>query len=177
MCGTYRLPTLDEFKRFLDTKAKGRREFEHETDWSKQGSSDNRSKNDSNTSRFKPYPKDGNRDRSFNNRERTYPRNETGGNPQSRACVVPNCRLYHPVWKCEMFAKLPLTERKELTHRHKLCRCCLSPGHMSAECSRGSCMKCPESKWKHHFRLCPKTTADGAGSNQFAKRAIEAPKQ
>lgn len=168
--GADRLPTLDEFKRFLSSKAKGRREFEHEPDCGKQGARDQRQRNDSSGNRYKPYQKDGNRDRS-------YAQNGSNArNDSTEICAVPNCGQRHPVWRCETFLKMPLLDRKDVVFKKRLCRCCLGSGHMASQCTRQSCSKCPGTTFKHHFRLCSKTT-DGANGNQFAKRAVEPTKQ
>lgn len=58
------LPTCGEFQHFLGRKAKGCREFEHETDLVNQRTKSSKFRNESSNNRFKPYEKDGRRDKS-----------------------------------------------------------------------------------------------------------------
>lgn len=72
------LPTGDEFGRFLTMKAKGRREFESDTDWNKQTTGGGRAKAESNGSRFRPYDRNNDRDRSFSSSARLYGNRDMG---------------------------------------------------------------------------------------------------
>lgn len=164
--GANRLPTLDEFKKFLDSKAKGRREFEHDTKWGSADASSTRKKPDngkykseSGGSRFRPYDKNATR---YGGRSNPPRRNETKSSGGSSTCVMPGCSEKHQVWACDKFKSLTLTDRLAAVRNHRLCRCCLQPGHMAGHCeqARFACSKCPDEKLKHHFRVCPKTTID-----------------
>lgn len=163
------LPTCEEFQKFLETRAKGQREYEPEVDWTKAGG---KSRNESYGNRPKPYDRDNNRAKSYDDRNR-FGGGEQIRIPYQKGCVVRNCKMNHPAWKCELFGRLPLAERRDLANQHRLCRCCLSPGHMSMACNRDGCAKCPESKFKHHFRLCPKTTDNGGQNVNAFKRTPE----
>lgn len=143
------LPTLDEFKKFLDTKAKGRREYEQETNWSNQGEGSSKSKQDSGQSRYKPYDKNASH---RNNSERPWTKRPSG----PPKCVMSGCGQTHYLDQCEAFNKLTHYERVNITREHRLCRVCLLPGHMALECKRSQCKRCPESKIKHHHKICGK---------------------
>lgn len=176
-----RMPTLEEFKDFLDTKARARREYEFEP-MSSDRSSGNKSKSGSDGSgnRFRPYDRNDRnrpsgsassnnreeRDKSHSNSKQVAP----GTGPPS-ACPMQGCGQTHYLGQCDKFRALSLTDRLEETKRHRLCRGCLNAGHMAYACARTSCMKCPESKMKHHFRLCPKTTVDGKPNEANVKTA------
>lgn len=162
------LPTCREFLKFLETKAKGRREFETEANWANQSTAGGKPKGDTNSGRFKPYEKNASRDKLYQ-----PSRNESGGSGRITECIVQGCKQAHPAWRCESFAKLPYAERNELARVHKLCRCCLSPGHFSFACTRNGCSKCPEAKFKHHYKLCPKSDDAKSGASA-AKRETEA---
>lgn len=155
--GSNRLPTLEELKQFLDTKSKGRREFENESDLINQSSGGGKSKVESGGNRFQPYDKN-----QSNRGEKSYRfrRNDSHRSSGPALCVMSGCNQTHYLGQCTLFGALSLTERTDVTRQHRLCRCCLTPGHMAYTCTRSGCAKCPDAKPKHHFRLCPKTTID-----------------
>lgn len=146
------LPSCEEFLKFLCIKAKGRREFEYDANSRDQSSSDEQEA-DASSQRFKPYDRNHHRDKSY---QRS--RFETTKAELSMSCIVQGCDQTHRIWQCESFTKLSLTQRKELTRKYRLCRCCLSPGHLSFACPRAGCPNCPEANFKHHVKLCPKST-------------------
>lgn len=131
------------------------REFEHDTDCPNQSTSGIKPRsNEPSTSRSKLYEKDGNRGESSM-------KTEPIGSARSTECVVSHCKQPHPAWRCDVFHKLPLSERKGLMKQHRLCRCCLSPGHKAMQCKRDGCAKCPEPIGsKNHIKLCQKATYD-----------------
>lgn len=152
------MPTLDEFKQFLDSKSKARREFENEetivpratNERGKRESRDGRQKRGPINNRFKPYKKAA-PERSSSNRE-------SHGYGPPKACVMTGCTQVHYLGQCQEFAKLSYADKMEVVKQHHLCRCCLMAGHMATICKRYGCSKCPDSKFKHHFRLCQKAT-------------------
>lgn len=180
--GANTLPTSADLKRFLIIKAKGRREREYEETT---GSESFKSTTETNNNRYRPYDYGRDRAKSYNDRARSYndraksyndraklaslrdkmypnQRNQGAETGRFTQCIVPSCRLAHVVWKCSMFTQLPLSERRELVRRHRLCNICLSSGHLSFTCPRAdaACSKCPEARFKHHVKLCPKTTIE-----------------
>lgn len=157
------LPSCSEFLKFLETKSKGRREFEYEGDAAKSSSS-GKQRTETRSTRFKPYDANSSRDKSYQR-----PKTESSGTPRPTSCVVSGCKEMHPLWRCEAFMKMPLLDRVETMKSNRLCRCCLSPGHMSFACARSGCSKCPEAKFKHHIKLCPKT-ADAKQNALLVKR-------
>lgn len=156
--GTMRLPTLVEFKSFLDTKAKGRHEFEDESNWQSSSTAGGKIRQEQGSNRFKPWDKD--RVNKSGVQSHPFKQTEAMGQGRSNACVVPGCKQNHYLWQCEAFRLLSVADRYELTRQHRLCRCCLQGGHMATACVRSGCAKCPDAKFKHHFRLCPKTISD-----------------
>lgn len=153
--GAVGLPTGDSFRKFLETKARGRREFEQpDTVRSEQAVKFGRSQQESGN-RFRPYENSRNRADPCTSQEKSYQCHQNGSTIK---CVVPTCNQSHPAWKCEAFFELALTERCELVRKRRLCAVCLNSGHLSYMCSRiaTACTKCPEAKHKHHCKLCPK---------------------
>lgn len=128
--GAMGLPTGDSFRKFLETKARGRREFElPDAGRAKQTCNAGRSQRES-SNRFRPYEQSrdqaksysgrdesyGGRDRSYNGRDKSYQggRNESGRTTDFTECVTPSCKQSHAAWRCDAFFKLPLTERRDL---------------------------------------------------------------
>lgn len=169
------LPSCDEFLKFLETKSKGRREFESEDTAAKEGAG-GKQKSETRSSRYKPYDGNHSRDKSYQRSK-----NETSGAPRNTSCAVPGCKENHPMWRCEAFVKLPYNERNNLVQTNRLCRCCLSTGHFSFTCTRPPCAKCPEAKYKHHSKLCPKSADQEKTKASVlcatAKRQEDAPRQ
>lgn len=163
------LPTIAQLQKFVDVKTKGRRGCDAENRAST-AAAPAKAKTESNGNRFKPYDKTKPRHDGRPTQHQSEPP-KTGGPP---VCVLPNCKQTHWMSQCEIFRKMNLAERAEVTQRYRLCRCCLSQGHMAAYCTRNACAKCPEAKIKHHFRLCPKTTVDN--KTVTGQKAIEAPR-
>lgn len=172
---TSKLPTLEEFKRFLDIQSRGRRAFEPEDESMNRSSSVGHNKRlESGGNRFKPY------DKTKSNRSTnpfTTKRNESHGSGGPTKCIMSGCNQTHYLGQCDLFRGLSLTERVELTRQHRLCKCCLTTGHWAFSCTRNGCAKCPEDKMKHHFRLCPKLAAEAKPAAAGTRKAIEPPKQ
>lgn len=157
--GVTALPTLDEFKLFLDIKAKGRRELEgNEETGHEMQFSNNPFKNMQRSSggpRHNPYP---------HNNQRSRPHHEMQPRPNrvhhdSRVvndrggCMMTGCTQRHPIYMCDLFKQADIKERWAQVFKHKLCKCCLNAGHNAQDCKRDGCSSCPEGP-KHHFRLC-----------------------
>lgn len=155
------LPTLDDFFKFLDSKAKARREFEHQSPLVKVDGSHNvkgeakdaKAKGSSSQSRFKPY------DKNLKNQSTMGSTNDrVFGFSSPTTCIMPNCGQLHYLGQCRLFSALSMTDRLRVVKENNLCRCCLVSGHMASKCQRKGCAKCPDQKPQHHFRLCPKAT-------------------
>lgn len=169
--GLRRLPTLAEWTSFCDERSMTRRHFEDQTKWeskeasvgkpkgdsNKPNQDGDKTKADSNGSRFRPHDKNASRPGASSSKGNG---SQAPGRPT--ACIMKDCTQNHNVWTCEKFRSLSLTDRMAVVRHHRLCNCCLLPGHYAYKCDRTdySCTKCPDDKVKHHFRLCPKTTAD-----------------
>lgn len=125
---------------------------------------------DSTSNRFKPYEKNGNRDKSHKNKDKSNSKTKSSAAESSTECIVPDCKQSHPAWRCDVFQSLRLSERRELTNQHRLCRCCLSKGHTSVNCQRKGCGNCPETKLKHHLKMCPKHKHDNGASANVANQ-------
>ncbi|XP_065073868.1 uncharacterized protein LOC135697936 [Ochlerotatus camptorhynchus] len=54
---------------------------------------------------------------------------------------------FHSAFRCIKFLKLKVPERYDMARRNKLCLNCLSAGHQSKSCVKGSCHHCQQ---KHH---------------------------
>lgn len=148
--GGSQMPTLETFRQFLDTKAKGRREFEQE-EVTSQKSNFAKSKHEAGGHRFRPY------DRQNNSRySNSAPKPGASTSFGPTKCLMTGCELVHYLGQCELFRKLTLEERIAFMGKHRLCRCCLQAGHMATTCRYATCAKCPDSAYKHHFRLCKK---------------------
>lgn len=167
------LPTSDSFRDFLESKARGRREFEKpDTARPKPSASGGKAQKDPSI-RFRPYETSRERDKSYSNQ-----RNQSSGSSRTTECVVPACQQSHPAWKCSLFGGLPLSERRELMRKHRLCGICLGSGHFSFACTRREmeCGKCPNAPFKHHKKLCPKMATEGKPEQPTGKREPETPK-
>ncbi|XP_039434837.1 uncharacterized protein LOC120416979 [Culex pipiens pallens] len=68
----------------------------------------------------------------------------------SGRCSLCGGEPWHSPFHCDKFQKMLLTERNEVVLRSKLCRNCLSPGHLARACTRGVCHHCRQ---KHHSML------------------------
>lgn len=147
-----RLSTLDEFKQFLDSRAKARREFENQSTLVQHVGGQQikqESKQVTTPSRTKPY------ERHVKNRAVDTSTSRLGFGPPTK-CVMPNCIQVHYLGQCRFFAPLSLKDKLKVVQDNDFCKCCLSAGHRAAQCQRSGCSKCPNDRVKHHFRLCPK---------------------
>lgn len=150
------LPTLEFFKQFLDSKAKARREFEHESTLvpqekssaAKHDNKERRAQSGTGGTRFKPYD--------TSRRDNRKPSSESFGHAPPTLCVMSGCEQTHYLGQCQQFEKLSFADKMDVVREHQLCRCCLIKGHMALNCKRRGCAKCPDGKFKHHFRLCTK---------------------
>lgn len=158
--GVTTLPTLDEFKIFLDIKAKGRRELEGNEATGHEMRLSNipfkHIQRGSGGFRYQPYPHSNQRTRPPQethsrpvrlNDSRTHTQNERGG------CMMQGCTQRHPIYMCDLFKQADIKERWAQVFKHKLCKCCLNAGHSAQDCKRDGCSSCPDGP-KHHFRLC-----------------------
>lgn len=162
------LPTLEQFIRFLEWRARGRREFESEispavqtSDKSKRSPQEGSSKGSLTNQRSKPY------DRQKSTRDKAQ--GDSFGFGPAPACIMTDCEQVHYLGQCPNFKRLTLADKLEVVKEHKLCRCCLMEGHMSAICKRRGCSNCPEAKFKHHFLLCTKQMKIDQARKEMAK--------
>lgn len=167
------MPSLEEFKVFLDTKARGRREREDESAAPASTPAPGKSKSGASGHdvRSRPYDKYGGR---YHNQDEQRGMQHQGrsaapGTGPPSTCLMPKCGQTHFLGQCDSFRALSLNQRLDMVRSHRLCRCCLGQGHMAYACARPACAKCPDDKIKHHFRLCPKTTMNGRPMGADAK--------
>lgn len=139
--GETELPTLAQFKHFIDVKAKGRREFEGNELIGQEQPVEKKN------SRYQPYEK------SFHEHS------------DSRQCIMTGCTSNHGLHNCDIFKELSRQERWEVVYQHNLCKCCLKQGHSAARCTQHGCNKCPNARTKHHVKLCHKKQ-EGRGSSE-----------
>jgi hypothetical protein len=60
---------------------------------------------------------------------------------QRHACS--HCSRQHPIWSCESFKRLSLTDKLKTVYKAKLCKKCLKPNHFQNECrSNFKCKIC-----------------------------------
>ncbi|XP_062713158.1 uncharacterized protein LOC134290134 [Aedes albopictus] len=72
-----------------------------------------------------------------------------------RSCII--CTDHHPLYLCERFSNLSITDKEAEVDRHQLCRNCLRKGHQSSDClSSSTCRWCRE---RHHTQLCANSSA------------------
>jgi hypothetical protein len=180
--GGQELPTLKEFQHFIDTKSKGRREYLVDSEHSQSKPSSSRSRNETNDERRTPEsgsrsnsrPPPNNRSQGntrFQPYDRNQPRTQRNDNQRDRRpedgtrniskptglCTAPGCTEKHPVYMCDIFRQMNLADRLKLVRQNRLCRCCLKSGHFSKDCTRDSCMLCPDAELKHNIKLCDKS--------------------
>lgn len=149
------LPTLIDFKKFLDSRAKARREFENQSTLVRHDGSQkikHEPKYALAQSRPKPY------DKHTKSRPATEASTDRPGFGPPTQCIMPGCTQLHYLGQCRMFAPLPLKDKLKLVQEKALCHCCLAAGHRAVQCQRLTCSRCPNERQKHHFRLCPKAT-------------------
>lgn len=87
--------------------------------------------------------------------QRTYPQMDKSKAPGFLACVF--CEDVHPIYKCNIFKALDLTQRRDHVIRNYLCERCLRQTH-SGDCSDPKSMEqCPNCRKgiKHNSWLCP----------------------
>lgn len=169
--GLKHLPRLSEWAAYCAERSSTRRNFEVRSRWENKETSAEKSKAEPNrTSQDNDKSKIGSGNSRFRPQNRhsahagASSSSRIGGPTPSRptSCVMQDCKESHNVWTCEKFRSLTLTDRLAAVRKHRLCNCCLMPGHFAYNCDRltYACSKCPDDKTKHHFRLCPKTTLD-----------------
>lgn len=170
------LPTSAVFQDFLLTKARGRLEREYEEE-SAATPTPGKAMTEKVSHRSRPYEKDREKTKSYNERERSYrrPTNGSGGSGHLSECVVQACKESHPAWKCAKFPELPLAERRELVRRNRMCNICLNTSHLSFTCTRPElvCRKCPESMFKHGPKMCPKQSNEARPAASGGKHEAE----
>ena len=77
------------------------------------------------------------------------------------ACFVEGCKDKHPIFRCHMFKKLDVVDRKKIVQQRKLCELCLCDGHVAEKCDKkdklGICgtNNCD----RHHSRLLHEASA------------------
>jgi len=52
------------------------------------------------------------------------------------ACFVEGCKDKHPVYRCPVFKRLDVVERKKIVQQKKLCNICLQDGHVADNCDK-----------------------------------------
>lgn len=149
------LPTLNDFKLFLDSRAKARREFENQSSLVRHVGGhkikqESRSRGDTSQSRFKPY------DKATKRQTTLRASNDRFGFLLPTNCIMPGCNQVHYLGQCRHFATLSMDDKLQKVQEKQLCKCCLASGHAAAKCERTGCSRCPNERVKHHFRLCPK---------------------
>ncbi|XP_062557788.1 uncharacterized protein LOC134222645 [Armigeres subalbatus] len=74
-------------------------------------------------------------------------------------CVA--CSGNHPLFQCNSFQRLSVSDRDGLLRTYSLCRNCFRPGHLARECqSKYLCRNC---KGRHHTLVCFKPERGGEG--------------
>lgn len=78
----------------------------------------------------------------FNKKAHVLHQNHSDGK-QNKTCVVCQAAPRHPLYKCDLFMKKTIDERREIVHKHKLCFCCMNAGHDKNKCtSKNRCKTC-----------------------------------
>lgn len=163
-------PNLDAFRKFLEIRVGGRKD---QTPIGQSNQSTSHGNTTSHSNKRRHEQSGNNNQPSFSKRyEFNNNRNSTG----PTACTMAGCDRIHYLGQCEVFRKFTLPERNDYVIKNHLCRCCLAPGHRAIACPRNTCVKCPDSRFKHHFRLCDKSfdtklysNANNNGSKEPAK--------
>lgn len=165
------LPSLEFFKQFLDSKAKARREFEHESTLVPH--------EESNTVRHdqpkREYQSDRNRLEPHDTatHEGGRPISESFGYAPPTLCIMAGCNQTHYLGQCQQFRQLTFADKMDIVRDNQLCQCCLMEGHMALNCKRHGCIKCPDEKSKHHFRLCTKNVQSKQDPSTIPKEPPE----
>lgn len=151
--------TLEDFRKFLETRSEYFREFESRASYVMESTSDG--------GKIKPEIKSS-RPKSYDEKQHENAKNTNAVKNKSvrpgfvfpSRCVMPNCDRRHFLGQCDHFYSLTLTDRLGVVKKNRLCRCCFLSGHIAASCQRLqlSCWKCPNDKAKHHFSVCTQST-------------------
>lgn len=163
-------PTLEDLRNLIESKARGRRALEGTMQ--NYGNS-NREQNRYKDNRYRPYPDT--RGSSTGNRADSRRHVQNNGPVQADKCPVAECTQNHFVYKCDLFKRMGLNDKLLLVRGANLCRCCLRPGHRALECEFSGCSSCPDTKWKHNYRICSKLAPNVAIAQLDAGRSREKP--
>lgn len=149
------LPTFEEFRRFLEVKAKGRREFENDD------SHVSNSRKDSHEHRSNRYRSYDSSNRSRGANQNSFSRGNNGLNRRDDSHTASNddcvlCGKFHLLYQCEKYKSLRYNDRLSVVNQYRLCKCCLRRGHYARNCSFNGCRRCPDVAIRHNLSLCPK---------------------
>ena len=100
---------------------------------------------------------------SHNNSE-TFMGNSLQGNTQPNVSKCVYCNLAdHKIYKCQKFCSLPRPEKYNFIKQKKLCYNCLTPNHVTNDCTSHGCQICT---YKHHSLLHPELNQQQSRNNQ-----------
>lgn len=63
-------------------------------------------------------------------------------------CELPG----HPLFHCDQFKAMQLSDRREFVNKKRLCESCFSPNHLTISCRKDFCRNCPGVK--HNSSIC-----------------------
>lgn len=85
----------------------------------------------------------------FNRKFSNFPKKATvlhqnhSDDKQNKICIVCKKGPRHPLYKCEIFMKKTVDERREIVLKNKLCFSCMNAGHDKSKCtSKNRCKTC-----------------------------------
>lgn len=179
------MPTFEYFQKFLETRAKGRRErackapahvvTTTSNNVSVSDASDNRSQTELRNKRryderdqswerrsrlqsFKSSDRRDDRSRQPSSQYQTYKIKPEGKNT-TQSYVCPLCNDGRPLYLCDEFRRFTVPDRRNYVLRSAYCLCCLNLGHLVRDCKYPTCRKCPDEPRKHHYLICTNTAS------------------
>lgn len=147
-------PTLAEFTRFLDRRAKALSNA-HCTEMTSKVQNSNERKRPFNSGGFSTGNRYGNGNgKSYQSDSKRFKSNHHHSHHNTVKVEKPKCACCpedHVTRKCPKFLQLNLTKRKDKARAANLCFNCLSPSHNVRDCKAGNCTRCDK---KHNSLLC-----------------------
>lgn len=174
------MPTFEYFQKFLEVRAKGRRErtckapahvvettvnnvpVAHTPDYQSQTEIRNKRRYDerdqawerrSRWQSVKPFDRREDRNRQPNG-SYSISKIKPEGRNVTQSYVCPLCNDGRPLYLCEEFRRLSVPDRRNYVLRSAHCLCCLNSGHLVRDCKYPTCRRCPDDPRKHHHLIC-----------------------
>ncbi|XP_054083224.1 uncharacterized protein LOC128920268 isoform X1 [Zeugodacus cucurbitae] len=150
------MPTWEQMKKFLAAQ------YEIAERMGSQNMNISSHQNESSKTSFKPQASNNMQYNRPVNKSHTFVSNQN--NQRQLLCDL--CKEGHKLRSCEIFKKLPVSDRNNVVRQHRLCINCLSNNHMTKDCeSKFNCVYCQ----RRHHSLLHITNFQNMKQNKFNK--------